>query len=81
MSAKKAREVKRWKAMMRMYCFPDGTHPGPVVPISLILRNVYRGFIFAAGTPLLDRIKTAQHPLRWGGITTYFDIIHKEQGT
>ena len=83
MSAKQAREVKRWKAMVRMYCRRDGTHPGPVMPLSLIFRNVYKAFrldLLSLTTPLLGSIKTAQisPPLRWGGATAYFDIKQKE---
>ena len=62
MSARQAREVKRWKAMVRMYCRRDGTHPGPVIPLSLTFRNVYKAFGRDSAsllTPLLDRLNTA----------------------
>jgi hypothetical protein len=44
MTAKQARFAKHAKAMARLYCFEDGTQPGPTPPLSLILKNVYRGF-------------------------------------
>ena len=85
MSAKQARDVKRWKAMVRMYCHRDGTHPGPVIPLSLTFRNVYKAFrldLLPLTTPLLGCFKAAQisPPLLWGGATAYFDIKQKEVG-
>jgi hypothetical protein len=78
-SGKQARFAKHAKAMAKMYCYPDGTHPGPVVPLNLVFKAVYRSFrqsLFAVATPLFDAIKAmpSGSSLRWGGTTAYFDV-------
>ena len=77
MTAKQARFAKHAKAMARIYCFEDGTQPGPTPPLSLILKNVYRGFhlqMFPLFTPLLAQFKTmpSNSAVRYGGITVYW---------
>jgi hypothetical protein len=76
-SGKAARFAKHAKAMARLYCFEDGTQPGPTPPLSLILKNVYRGFqrqMFPLFTPLLAQFKAmpSDSAVRYGGTTVYW---------
>ena len=79
MSAKQARFAKHAKAMARLYCFKDGTKPGPEVPLHLVFKNVYKGFqrsFLPLVTPLLAQLKAmpSGSSLIYGGTTAYFDV-------
>jgi hypothetical protein len=65
--------------MARLYCFKDGTKPGPEVPLRLMVMNVYKGFqrsFFPLVTPLLAQIQAmpSGSSLIYGGTTAYSDV-------
>jgi hypothetical protein len=43
-SGKQARVAKQAKMMARLYCYHDGSQPGPHPTHEFVLRNVYREF-------------------------------------
>jgi hypothetical protein len=60
MSGKQARVAKQAKMMARIYCFPDGSQPGPYPTHEFVLRAVYREFrktVQDLVTPLLAALK------------------------
>jgi hypothetical protein len=77
MSGKQARIAKQAKAMARMYCYPDGSQPGPSPTLEFTLKNVYKQFsrnMLPLLTPLFAQLKPIyEHtgPMRWGGSTAY----------
>ena len=79
MTARQARRAKHDKAMARLYCYRDGTKPGPELPTHLAFRNIYKGVFqsfFAITTPLIEQIKAMPNgsSLLSGSNTAYFDV-------
>ena len=79
MTARAARFSRRAKAMARLYCWPDGRHPGPQMSLDTLLRRYYakvREALFPALSPLFSQFQAMQSraSLRWGGTGTTFDV-------
>ena len=82
MSARQARLARRCKALAAMYCYPDGTLPGPRYTLDFGLKLIYasvREALWGIQSPLLANIAPFRESdkgssFRWGGNGVYWDM-------